>query len=515
MLLLLTAGMTVACSSDNDVVEAPVNPDEVQTPITITANYGDPTTRVGYTEDGANISAKWETGDQLLVVFNNKVNTLTLNSGAGTSTATFKGTIDGAPAEGTTLLCYVKDKNTPAGAVTINGDGSYIYNSSALLNQDGTVGGAAKFNLYSGFTRYTSVANINCTLSVNTSIMKFTVNAPEGVTANTTNATLTYKSGETEITKATFTVGEGGMNTIYMAIPAGAYSGIQSLVYKSGATESTEVLSSSLANFVAGKTYSKTVEFRGTINLSTVSEGTEFTVPNGKTLTGTLAKSAKIQIAAGATVTLDGVDINDSGSLSYDCAGITCLGDATIILKSGTTSSVKGLAVSQPGIFVPWGSTLTIQGTGTLNAYSGGLFYTEIGESSYARGAGIGAQYHEHSGTGNEYSCGNIIIEGGTINAMGGRTSAGIGGSNNSNCGTITIAKTVTKVTASTLGNEGRYPIGGGELSGSGVITFGDVQVYNGSTWTSTPTSGTNYGGLTLLIGIDNLTWELTHTPSN
>ena len=508
MLLLLTAGMTVACSSDNDI-EAPVNPDEVQTPITITANYGDPTTRVGYTESGSNISATWEEGDQLLVIYGGTAYALNLETGVGSSTATFKGTISGAPAEGTTLVCYVKDKNTPNGAVTINNDGSYVYNSSAFLSQDGTVEGAAKYNLYSGFTRYTSVANINCTLSVNTSIMKFTVYAPEGVTANTANATLTYKSGETEITKATFTVGAEKMNTIYMAIPTGAYNGIQSLVYKSGATESTEVLSSSLANFVAGKTYSKTVEFRGTINLSTVLADTEFTVPDGKTLTGTLAKSAKIQIAAGATVTFDGVDINDSGSLQYDCAGITCLGDATIILKSGTTSSVKGLANEYPGIFVPSGSTLTIQGDGALNAYCGGNLF------SNAYGAGIGAQYHQYSGTGDEYSCGNIVINGGTINATGGTASAGIGGSNNSNCGTITIAKTVTKVTASTLGNEGRYPIGGGEQSGSGTITFGDAQVYNGSTWTSTPTSGANYGGLTILIGIDDLTWELYPTPSN
>ena len=498
MLLLLTAGMTVACSSDNDVVEAPVNPDKVLTPITITANYGDPTTRVGYTESGANISATWEEGDQLQVIYNGTAYALNLETGVGSSTATFSGTISGTPAEGTTLVCYVKDKNTPAGAVTINGDGSYIYNSSALLNQDGTVGGAAKYNLYSGFTRYTSVANINCTLSVNTSIMKFTVYAPEGVTANTPNATLTYKSGETEITKATFTVGEGVMNTIYMAIPAGAYNGIQSLVYKSGATESTEVLSSSLANFVAGKTYSKTVEFRGTIDLSTVLEGTDYTVPDGKTLTGTLENSAKIQIAAGATVTLDGVDINDSGSLQYDCAGITCLGDAIIILKSGKTSSVKGLAQNHPGIFVPSGSTLTIQGDGTLNANCGGTY-----------GAGIGAQYHGQIG-GAANSCGNIVIKGGIINATGGMTSAGIGGSYNSNCGTITIAKTVTSVTASTLGNG--YPIGAGEQGGSGIITFDNEEVYDGSTWTSTPMSAGNYGGLTLSISNDGDTWTLTHS---
>ncbi|MBR6194883.1 MAG: hypothetical protein IKQ58_05370 [Prevotella sp.] len=73
MLLLLTAGMTVACSSDNDTID----PDEVQTPVTITAHYGSAnTTRVAYADDGVNINATWQENDKLLVMYNNMVNTL-------------------------------------------------------------------------------------------------------------------------------------------------------------------------------------------------------------------------------------------------------------------------------------------------------------------------------------------------------------------------------------------------------------------------------------------------------
>jgi len=72
----------------------------------------------------------------------------------------------------------------------------------------------------------------------------------------------------------------------------------------------------------------------------------------------------KISIAAGATVTLSGVTINGTNSVSCWWAGLNCLGDATIILADGTTNSVKGFYENYPGIHVPSGKTLTIQGTG-------------------------------------------------------------------------------------------------------------------------------------------------------
>lgn len=59
-------------------------------------------------------------------------------------------------------------------------------------------------------------------------------------------------------------------------------------------------------------------------------------------------------------------------SYDYKWAGLTCLGDATLILEDGTNNTVKGFHRWYPGIFVPEGKTLTIrggaQGTGTLTA---------------------------------------------------------------------------------------------------------------------------------------------------
>jgi hypothetical protein len=153
------------------------------------------------------------------------------------------------------LICYVSDQNNTS-AVTINTDGSYTYTDGTFLAQDGTLGGAAKCNLYYGATFYGTGEDISCDFAVNTSMMKFTVFAPDGVSAGD-EATLTYKSNGTAISKATFTVGAGGKNTIYLTIPAGQYTGEQTLVYN----ETSETLSSTKANFVAGETYSKEISY--------------------------------------------------------------------------------------------------------------------------------------------------------------------------------------------------------------------------------------------------------------
>ena len=379
MLLLFTAGMMVACSSDNDEVENSVNPDKVLTPITITANYGDPTTRVAYTESGANISAKWETGDKLIVVFNGKVNELSMTDGAGEKTATFSGTIDvtGVTPKATSmLLCFVKDAKNPS-AVTVSGDGSYTYTNGTFLSQDGTMAGAAKCNLYRGTTEYGDGTNISCNFTVNTSMMKFDVNAPDGVSEEA-SATLTYKSGDTEMAKAAFTVGSKGLNTIYLTIPAGSYTGEQKIVFKSGSTEKSLTLSETKATFAAGQTYSQNAVYRTGYNIAGLADKQSFvdnrdvtygagayTIQDGGVITGELLTSEAIfiNVASGATVTLHNVNLTNK-----DISAIRCNGDATIILSGSNYVTCNG---PYHAIEIPGGHTLTIKGSGTLTATGG------------------------------------------------------------------------------------------------------------------------------------------------
>ena len=189
------------------------------------------------------------------------------------------------------------------------------------------------------------------------------------------------------------------------------------------------------------------------IDLSTLNSN--YVAKNAEILSGTLGKNVKISIADGATVTLQDVTINGTNSESYKWAGITCEGDATIIIKGA--NSVRGF-YEYPGIYVPQGKTLTIKGDGSLNAI--GNTYT----------AGIGAGW----GPG----CGNIIITGGTINATGGQHSAGIGGGFGGDCGNITITSGVTSVTA-TKGEKSNYSIGAGVKSYCGTVTIGGKVTVN------------------------------------
>ena len=199
-----------------------------------------------------------------------------------------------------------------------------------------------------------------------------------------------------------------------------------------------------------------------TIDLSTLEEDCE--AQNGDVLTGTLKENVKITIADGATVTLDNVTINGANLGDFNWAGITCDGDATIILKDGSTNTVTGFNSNYPGIQVSSEGTLTIQGTGSLTASSNG------------RGAGIGG--------GMSINCGNIEIQGGVITAIGGGDGAGIGSGNSGSCGDITISGGTVNAT----GGEGGAGIGSGN-SGS----CGDITISGGSV---TATGGANAAGI-------------------
>ena len=180
----------------------------------------------------------------------------------------------------------------------------------------------------------------------------------------------------------------------------------------------------------------------------------DYEAQDGDILTGTAGSEAHITVAAGATITLkDATIASIPNNDSHKWAGITPLGDATIILEG--TNTVKGGYDESPGIFAAENSTLTIKGTGSLDASSNG----------YA--AGIGGGY--------EISCGNIVIEGGTINATGGTYAAGIGGGRNASCGTITITNTVTSVMA-TKGSTAPNSIGAGYNGTCGTVTIGGTE---------------------------------------
>lgn len=300
----------------------------------------------------------------------------------------------------------------------------------------------------------------------------------------------------------------------------------------------TATKTSPSGGFANGKYYKSSITLApaptvltGTVNLATITR--DATIGDGATLAGTLSSNVKITIADDAAVTLDGVTINGVyEGTNYAWAGLTCEGDATITLSG--TNTVKGFYRSYPGIQPgPAGTTLTIQGSGSLAASSnggapgigpdtggtcgniviqgsatvtanGGTGAAGIGSAatvSYSSGysasvcgditiggsanvTATGGQQAAGIGTGkgwnssNKTQCGNIRIEGGTVTATGGLGAAAIGSSWHSTCGTITITDGITSVTATKEGTEVTGIIGVGYSNS----TCGTVSIANGLT---------------------------------
>ena len=113
----------------------------------------------------------------------------------------------------------------------------------------------------------------------------------------------------------------------------------------------------------------------------------------------------------GAKVTLSNVNIDAPGAAVSVSGNVELVIADTNTLRSGTGHA--GVEKADDN------GTLTISGSGTLNAYGG--------ES----GAGIGGAWHKNAS--------NIVIEGGTIEAHGGNWGAGIGGGQSAAGQNITI----------------------------------------------------------------------------
>ena len=185
----------------------------------------------------------------------------------------------------------------------------------------------------------------------------------------------------------------------------------------------------------------------------------DYTATDGKILTGKLGANVKVSIADGATVTLSNATITGTNNIAYSWAGITCLGDATIMLADGTTNNVTSFYENYPGIHIASGKTLTIEGSGTLNASCNG------GANGW--GAGIGGNDGEN--------CGNIVINNGIVNAIGGIWMAGIGCGYGMNCGNITI----NSGTVTAYGGLGAAGIGTGFSARD--ISCGDISITGGT----------------------------------
>ncbi len=508
---IMICGIALAACSDKDnddnssIVNPATDTDNVETvctpslpqscTLTINATKGKDASlskALSLSNEDKTLTASWKKGE-IVAVYNDdtKIGELTAQSD-GAST-TLSGPLNPAPNVGDYLALK--------------------FNETDYSGQDGTLATiASKYDYATATVTVASVsADGNITIEEpaaefknQQAIVKFTLSS-DGTAINATS----LKVNDLTINLASAT------NEVFVAIPRVKEQNINLTVYD-GTFSYTYTKN---ATFENGKYYAinvKNLVRSTTIDLSTVSKFSE--IPNGFVLTGTLSGNHKISIAASATVTLNNVTIGGVNNDNYKWAGITCEGDATIILESDNT--VKGFYEDYPGIYIAENHTLTIDGTGTLDASSNGLgagigggYELSCGNIIINGGTitATGGYYVGGIGSGYQSSCGNITISGGTVNATGGRLAAGIGSGLNQSCGNITISGGTVNATG------GSYAAGIGsgygnndEPSTCGTITIsGGTVTATGGSYAAGIGSGfsnSTCGDITITAGVEQVT---------
>lgn len=175
---------------------------------------------------------------------------------------------------------------------------------------------------------------------------------------------------------------------------------------------------------------------------------------NGKTLTGTTTNGIYISNGVTVDLTIENLNITKSEDIS-SCISVGY--GATLNLTVKGENNLKATGWGSAGIEVMGQTKATLRitsaSTGTLTAVGG---YGSKQFGSYG-GAGIGGMARITSDITNIY-VGDIIIEGGTVNAVGGYQAAGIGGTIGKSGAKITITGGTVNATGGSYG----AGIGGG-----------------------------------------------------
>lgn len=462
--MMATLVMT-ACSSDNDITEAPVAPSTSKIiPYTVTVGDNNKTTRATVAED--NSTLRFATGDKLYITGTDIQGVLDLQSGddGKTTGATFSGELtytgEGSPADNLELTATLVGTANKGVQITNGVVTNMTYPSTFYC---ASVNDAVQ--LYSNLTGTSTYGTKAFTLTQQTAFLNFEITFEDGTTSGTNLSAVVSNGGSTIYTTNVTTVSKDEKVVAKFVLPIAAGTTLSNATVTMG---SKAAIAFGASQTLAGKVYNITRSAApepagSTVDLSTL---TEYEAKDGDVLTG--STSCKVTIPDGFTVTLDGVSIS---SVSDYC--IKCAGDATIILADGSTNSLSSTSEGYPALWAgDAGTTLTIQGnTGKLNVTSGDFC------------AGIGGGFYNTSST-----CGNIRIEGGEITAQGGDGGAGIGADNFASCGNIIITGGTITATGgneaagigSAVGDDGDVPHQSGcgniDISGGTIFATGGEQ---------------------------------------
>lgn len=340
-MMTVTGTLTTACSSSDD---EPATPVQKANTLTVEAGMSDNITRaLEEAEGGTTLAATWAEGDEVKVYEGETLLGTLRPQTTGNATTKLTGVLDAAPsASGVTLTLKYKEPDYSGQNGTLaNISSNYNYCvATTTVTQSGSQ--------YSG-----SAANFVSQQA----IVKFTLKkkSDESVIKATT---MNIKYGETAL-NMTLTPNDYGI--YYIATPACDNKTFQ--VSVSDGTKSY-IIEAPSTTFAAGSFYRRNVLF-------TYNEIKDFTGSTGYTIEegyhylcrGTNTEGSQLILKAGSKATLENLNIVglSSNNIGIDCDIDSEDHDATIILKDGTTNTIKG----ETALWVENG-TLSITGTGTL-----------------------------------------------------------------------------------------------------------------------------------------------------
>ena len=413
--MLIAGAIFAACSSDDNLTPDEQQPAEAKTyTLTVQATKGGENAAVkaatrALSLDGKMLNATWAEGEAVTVYNVTRSAALggTLTAQSSGASTTLKGTLTGTIVNGDEL----KLKFLSPSYSTQDGTLEYIASHCDYAEATVTVSDAST----------PSVTTTDASFENRQAIIKFTLKKSDGSALPCNPEALRVSDGTnaivmTGIPGSTYSNGNNGDGVLYVAMPG--FSD-KTVIIDAYCNEKLYTYTRANVSFANSSYYAITVKMSPATNVDLARVISNLELQDGDAATGTLGSIVRVSVASGATVTLNNATINGTNSgWRYAWGGLHCKGNATVVLADGTTNTLRG-SYDYPGIYVSNGNTVTIQGTGTLNASSNG------------DGAGIGGGW--------SLNCGNILIKGGTINATGGSYAAGIGSGFMGSCGNIEI----------------------------------------------------------------------------
>ena len=460
-LVLVIAIILFMPSCRKKIVE-PVNNTTQTNGVNITLNVGDGS-KVNVDPNGSPM-VSFENGDKILVGYDGKyVGTITHNGSYFTGNIT-------ATQNGEQPLYFYFFGNKYTGTLTEGTTTSCTVDISSQSTELPVLSFSASKEVYTGAGSYSASLHNQCAL------VKFTLANPAGSTrvgGMHTEATINFATPGISKTGTTGQIrlyNESSTVKWAILLPQNAVDNAAVSIGNQNLTVNVPEITKNayITNITA------IANETALLDLSAVTAETsdeDRTAKDGWEITGTLGVNKQIMIADGATVTLDNATINYNSNYP----GITCLGNAEIILAG--TNTVNGKGSNCAGIQIgESGTTLTISGNGSLSATG----------NSWA--AGIGLSSSNTVG-------GNIVINGGNITAQGGHFAAGIGTGCNSDYSLTMGSITINGGSVTAIGGNDGAGIGTG-FSYENLST-GDITITGGTVYANggAPSCGDFSGG--------------------